>query len=48
MQFIPRSLLIVVKAHNAEAMREAEEISAWLRERGVSSCPLRRIRPPAG
>lgn len=48
MQFIPRSLLIVVKAHNAEAMREAEEISAWLRERGVSSClvPSAASAPP--
>ena len=48
MQFIPRSLLIVVEAHNAEAMREAEEISAWLRERGVSSClvPSAASAPP--
>lgn len=37
MKFIPRSLLIVVKAHNAEAMREAREIAAWLHERGIVS-----------
>ena len=37
MKFIPRSLLIVVKAHNAEAMREAKEAAVWLRERGITS-----------
>lgn len=37
MKFVPRSLLIVVKAHNAEAMREAGEVAVWLRERGVPS-----------
>ncbi len=37
MKFIPRSLLIVVKAHNAEAMREAKETAVWLRERGITS-----------
>ncbi|HJB66496.1 MAG TPA: NAD(+)/NADH kinase [Candidatus Mailhella merdavium] len=45
MKFIPRSLLIVVKAHNTDAMREAGEIADWLEKRGISSRVVNSAAP---